>query len=585
MNVMNLIKKGPKKLRGMAAVLAKKRLDAPVAKRKIIDKRNPLKSFAQLSDGEMYEEMNNYIQNLSPIRDRDLIKMFNILTNGIPWPLVKSFFIEFDESNSNNIVNFFGQFYKRPEIKTRVELMKKILYQRRASPVTNKLPDRPNIVGQQQLYIRPPILPYALNPEIKKHYIPAGIFDIFDLKDDDVDNRTFFGTEFPSKCEQEYRRAPWMYKFTKEPIRGFALRNEIPEYHGVNPLITTELISTPFEGTWYKASLKWYKEVCQNGRSFNDGNVAYLTASGNLIIETKEMFDISTKDWEHIIDIEFSHINEHSFDVAKTILNDNPILSNYSSKDIDAILASIANNTNINYDMAKRLSWLLVFLSKITKEPQIYHYRVQNHQYKPEDLILLDRYALLPEIYKNPNADSDEVEYLIKTRRRFIENQFYSRLQPIEIGKRKRTVPLKPEIFNYLTTNSYLKCPPGVQDIVYYEEDGRLYCFNRTEIKNMKNNPTTGKPFHLEFLHELSRISSPKITLKQEGPQDIIREAQPEIDLAPGLFQKLKEEIELITPIYCSMCNKEIFAPKYKSIKGSQKVHFCEKECFDQFRF
>lgn len=563
MNVMNLIKKGPKKLRGPAAAAAKKKNNSPIQK-KIIDKRNPFRSFTLFPDDEMYEEMNNFVQNLSPTNDRELIKMFNILKTGIPWPLVKPFFIDFDQSNSNNIINFFDNFLLQPQTKTRIENMKKIINLRHAN-ITHSKELSTHKVKEWSKKEREKI---KKNPQIQNN------------------KNYFFKSEFLSKCEQEYRRAPWMYKFTNEPIRGFALRHEIPEYlANETPLLTTELINTPFEGNWYKASMKWYKDVCNNGRTFDDGNVAYITASGNLIIETQEMFDTSKKDWNDIVDIEFSPINQNSFDAAKAVLISNPILSNYSSKDINAILASIANNMNFNYDMAKRLSWILVFLSQITKEPQIHHYRVKNYQYKPENLILLDRYTLLPEIYKNPNADSDEVEYILKSRRRFIENQFYSRLKPIEIGARKRTVPLKPEVFKYLTTDAYSKCPTEIQDVIYYEENGTLYCFNRLDIKNKKTNPITGKPFSLEFLQELNYITSPKRLLKNIKTTDIIQKTQPEMELAPGLFQKLKEEIELITPIYCSMCNIEIFTPKYKSIKGTQRVQFCEKECFDQFRF
>lgn len=559
MNVMNLIKKGPKKLRGPAAAAAKKRLAAPTARKKVVDKQNPFRNFINLPDNEMYEEINNFVQKLSPTNDRELIKTFNLLKNGIPWTLVKPFFVEFDENDSNNIIKFFETFTRQPEVRRRIENMKKLIIQRQAAPLRNGEALPTNDEKPPQKFIRPA-----------------------KVNASKIQNRTLFGNEFPLKCEQEYRRAPWMRTFTTEPIRGLALRGEMPDYTtegaGENPIKTT------LPGDWYMANMKWYREICKTGRVFT-GDVAYLVASGDLILETKHMFDASKKGWEHIIDVEFSPITEHSFDVAKTILSDNPILSNYNSKDIDAILASIADKTNKNYDMARRLSWVLAFLSQITKEPQIHHYRVRNHQYKPEDLVLLDRYALLPEIYKNPDADSDEVEYLIKSRRRFIENQFYARLTPVEVGQRKKVSPLKPEVYKFLTTSAHSKCPPNVEDVMYYEEDGVLYCFNRSDLTNVKINPNTGKKFSSEFLRELSLINSPKIERRRERQREIIHEQRPDIELAPGLFQKLKDEIALITPIYCSHCNIEIFVPKYKSIKGSQKVQFCEKECFDRFQF
>jgi hypothetical protein len=376
-----------------------------------------------------------------------------------------------------------------------------------------------------------------------------------------------------------------MYKFINEPIRGFALKNESPQYT-TNQLVYTKEDRHP----WYRANQNWYREVCEKGRVFNEGTVAYVTATGDVIVESREMYETSKKDWEHIIDIEFSPVNEQSFDVAKTLLKENPILSNYKSEDIDAILASISGSVqNVNYDMAKKLSWILVFLSKLTKESQIYHYRVQNHQYKPEDLILLDRYTLLPEIYKNAKANSDEIEYLLKARRRFIENQFYSRLQPIEIGKRKRTSPARPEIFRYLTTDAFSKCPQNLKDIIYYEEDGELYCFNRRELKTI--NPITGKKLSPEFLDELARIKSGpnSSNVSEERILPIIRERQPEKELAPGLFQKLKEIIAFSNDndiiLQCSFCKTELTNPKYKSIKGNLMVQFCEQECFDQFQF
>jgi hypothetical protein len=420
----------------------------------------------------MYENIINFISTLSPLSDRQLIKMFNILKNGIPWPLVKPFFKEFDANTNpiyeSNIVLFFENYIKRPEIEEQINEMKNVIFSRQVDPLP--------WASQKNIKID--------RPKLKKR--------VADWEAPAARRKPMFGQgDFLSKCEQEYRRAPWMYKFINEPIRGFALRNEIPQY------TTDQIVYTNNEQEdlipWYKANQKWYKEVCEKGREFNEGNVAYITATGDVIVETKEMYETSKKDWEHIINIEFSPVNEHSFDVAKTLLKENSILSNYKSKDIDAILASISENvpfnTSKNYDMAKKLSWILVFLSKLTKEPQIYHYRVQNHQYKPEDLILLDRYTLLPEIYKNPNANSDEIEYLLKTRRRFIENQFYSRLQPIEIGKRKKTSPMRPEIFRYLTTDAFSKCPQNLKDIIYYEEDGELYCFNRKELKTI--NPIT----------------------------------------------------------------------------------------------
>lgn len=570
MNVMTLIKKkGPKKLRGPAGAAAKRRLNKPIASQNpVFNKRHPFKSFLTFSDNEMYEQIIAFISTLSPLSDRQLIKMFNILRNGIPWPLVKPFFKEFDDSDSNNIVSFFETYITRPDIEEQINEMKYIILSRQVDPLPFQ---RLQPTNRDVEIVAKRVADWPLPPNINKPMFGPG--------------------DIPSKCEQEYRRAPWMYKFINEPIRGFALRNTLNEY------ITNQIISTNDErddmgsNPWYKVTQKWYRDVCKKGRLFSEGNVVYVTATGDVIIETREMYETSKRDWEHIINIEFSPVNAQSFDVAKTLLRENPVLSRYKSKEIDAILASISgpnpSGPNVNYDMAKKLSWILSFLSKLTKEPQIYHYRVQNHQYKPEDLILLDRYTLLPEVYKNSNANSDEIEYLIKSRRRFIENQFYSRLQPIDIGKRKKTSPAKPEIFKYLTTDASLKCPPNLKDVIYYEEDGELYCFDRKALKTI--NPVTRKKLSSEFLSELARINNTSNVNDDDNSvlPEIIQERQPEQELAPGLFQKLKEIMsnDTNTVLNCSFCNVELTDPKYKSINGTTTVQFCEQECFDQFQF
>jgi hypothetical protein len=65
----------------------------------------------------------------------------------------------------------------------------------------------------------------------------------------------------------------------------------------------------------------------------------------------------------------------------------------------------------------------------------------------------------------------------------------------------------------------------------------------------------------------------------------IIKERQPDEELAPGLFQILKEIIRNENDYRCSFCNLEISEPKYKSIKDKKIVQFCEQECFDKFKF
>ena len=54
-------------------------------------------------------------------------------------------------------------------------------------------------------------------------------------------------------------------------------------------------------------------------------------------------------------------------------------------------------------------------------------------------------------------------------------------------------------------------------------------------------------------------------------------------ELAPGLFQKLRERITQMTPVYCNQCDAEVFAPPYTTPRGAQRLKFCSKECFDRY--
>ena len=67
------------------------------------------------------------------------------------------------------------------------------------------------------------------------------------------------------------------------------------------------------------------------------------------------------------------------------------------------------------------------------------------------------------------------------------------------------------------------------------------------------------------------------------GPVPVVRKSRVAKELAPGLFQKLRERITQMTPIYCNQCDAEVFAPPYTTPRGAQRLKFCSKECFDRY--
>ena len=615
-NVLKLVKKrGPKKLRGGAAVAAKKRAVAAAAKQQQprISDIKPYESFSvlpmvymsdqideyiyrlvslpektakQLKDGILSQERNVKLDgriskadlfymyylnalrvpNISSLKKRDiqmpkLLGVFHKIKSRLPWSLVPTFFKEFiaNEPDLNmSVINFFNKFYNREDVKLKVMQMEQLMKDRQATGLRNA--ERNVWTGNLDDWVskarakQPPLIPA---PRVASH--------------------TFGPGDIPSNCENEYRRAPW----TNNPeIVGFVVRN--------TPLLN-KYATTMFKDWWYNVGKSWYKDACDKQRNFIEGAVGYMTRSGDVITETREMFESSLREWKKpVAAVEFQNVSPDSFAVAQDML-ENSILPKDA---VQGVLTSIKPTTN--HDMARGLSNILVYLDPLIKGgDQVHHFRVKNSYYKPEDLIHLDKYTLLPEIFRNPESDHIESEITIEKKRHRIENAFYEALsRPFDPFVRKTAI-VKQTISKYLQTDARKKCPSGVDDVIYYNEDGRIYCFDRIAILGKKVNPFTGKTFRQDFFNELAKITHQN---DDDTDDDIFYDSnddlnddpppQPQrrsgVELAPGLFQKLKT---MILTLHCNNCDKEIYAPKYKSVHGTERLYFCSRECFDAFEF
>jgi hypothetical protein len=517
-NVMALVKKkGPqKKLRGKAAQRQKAR--ATTVPKHVPDKRNPFRLFTRVDLGEMSDEIDNFVVNAGwtqdrrvpdPNRDRELLRMFNIIKTGIPFPLVKTFFVDFDESDSANVVRYFEEFLQRPDVRARIENMKVIINRRQATPLEISQdvlrqggilmePDRRRQIKLSQRLVSR----RAVSPTQRP--------------------RTMFGSDkILSQCEREYERAPWMFPFSDQVIRGYALKDIDPQYTTLQEV----------KDGWYKVNMTWYKMACEGNRRFVPDKVAYVTVNNDLIVETEEMYRASRRDWIR----EFTPLGVEGFEATKLMLMDNAVLKSALSRNelegyVDAIIASFGS-IDTNYDMARKTSYVLAFLSSLIDEPQVYHERIRAQEYPGDVLINLDRYTLLPEVFRNPNVDKTPIETNIKRLRRSIENRYYELIKQSDPATRKRMGP--------------------------------------------RRMGTLTRPSHLQ---RSERVALPTTTVVS-----VVREARVAKELAPGLFQKLRERITQMTPIYCNQCDVEVFAPPYTTPKGTQRLKFCSKECFDRY--
>jgi hypothetical protein len=489
----------------------------------------------------------------------ELVWMFQMLKTQIPWTLVKPFFEAFRNSGRDNIVTFFEEFYNRQSTRDQVLEMNTLLRKR---AIEGSKAEKNTWVGSLDEWVI----------KARKKYEQIPVFKTPNLENPRERVIPMFGSgDIMSKCEREYRRAPWMTAFTTDTVRGFVVKNV--------PLLE-KYMSSEYEDGWFNVGKAWYKDACDGKRRFVEGDVGYKTVTGKIIVETIEMFNASIRELKKDIDNKFQIVTPHSFSVAKEMLEQNRILPKPS---IQGILASI--NPTTNHDMARGLSKILVYLQPLIQGGrQIHHFRIKNSYYNPEDIINLDRYTVLPEIYKNPNSNHDEAENIIKRKRAIIENEFYNALsKPFDPFVRKNVVA-KQNIFKYLQTDARDSCPSGIDDVIYYNEDGKIYCFDRVEIIDKEINPFTGKKFRQDFFNELNKIEDVFYDASEIQPDEPVNipVVKPPIELAPGLFQKLRAMLQII---HCNQCDREIHSPQYKTVQGTERLYFCSRQCFEDFIF
>ena len=550
MSQVNLMKRV--KLRGAGRKRARGRKASPKVAAILLDKRNPYSTFLEYSPEELYAGMADYVQTLNPQVDIEKIRVMNLLMTKVPWSLVRPFFIRLNNSPGHNLVEMFDQYFE--EIKDRVAQSTDYIKSRRATP------------------LGPPPVHRPKPPPAARELIRLG-----EQQERKPVKQTYFGAEIPDKCVSEYQRAPWMLnKFSKRPIRGIVMRKSD---------WTTDQEPQP---GWFKVKASWYPHICKNGREFVENNLGYLTDEGKIIVETKAMYKAS-RGKEADIDIGEEPATERSFKAAEAMLRGNDVPDEYVSSILEA-LPDYNNN-----EMAKSLADFLVYMSPLTKEPQIFIKRVKNGLYIPAKLLRLTKREKLPEIYKNPLANQDQMDNIIKSKKKRLVGDFIYRVgAELGPGIRVRGLPVKPEVFPHPEANS-AKCPPAINNI-YYREGGTMYCFDLEAVRNEVKNPISGKKFSRDFIREMKGMRTPAVareavaatSAKEEIPElrePIGNKRVAHAELAPGLFEKLKEEILLLDPIYCSQCNIEVMVPQFKSVKGSELVQFCTSACFEKFEF
>ena len=359
-NVMNLVKgkraRVPRKKQLKKTSLPAKRVVVP-------NKRNPFRPFTELYFDEFPDEMDKFVENSSWTqsgpdynRDRGYVRMFNILRTGMPWPLVKQFFVEFDESESENVLKYFEYFMGKPSVESQISQMKKLLEMRKAVPAPYETRSSTRTLPARKPITTPDI------PMISKY-----------------DHRLVL-----PECEREYKRAPWMVNFTSTPIKHIVLKET---EHADNYMEAF----TVGEGLWRPVNALWYRAVCEHPREFVPGGLGYVTVKGDLIVETRDMYELANTDWD-----KFSPLDEFGIQVAKIMLEENPVMIKFFGKDLQKGIARVIDSfgtfVSTNFEMATNISRVLAVLYLYMNRPKMSKTKILKGDYSAGDTEDMDSF-------------------------------------------------------------------------------------------------------------------------------------------------------------------------------------------------
>lgn len=444
--------------------------------------------------------------------DGDMMRMLNMLKFNIPFPLITQFFIDFDHSDSNNIVRYFDNFINTPDVRAQIEIMKETIQNRQAVPINLPQKDLDKLCK----------IDIKECAEIKQRpYVKQN-----------VPESMFTRQELLPECEKDYKRAPWMFKFTNQSIRGFVLKGQ-GEY--------TVPVPVQSKPGWYRVNQLWYKMACKQQREFKPDSVGYLTSKGDVIVETQRMFEASQREWG----TKFTPVTDLAFETAQYILSTNTVLKKAfpSRTELDEYTRDIVNSfrrAKSNEDVARKLSYVLVFLTKLIPEKQSYHEDIIRMEYEGKDLAKLSRFTMLPEVYTRKGADRNVMDNSIERRRAQIENKFFSLMKERDpnFRSRLRAVAREEPAPSQLSVSQ----PSDYQSVSQHI----LPAPETIEISPIKRKSMVG-------------------------------------NLAPGLFFKLRTLINQIRPLYCENCKAEVFDAPYITMKNNERLRFCTRDCFDDF--
>jgi hypothetical protein len=307
--------------------------------------------------------------------------------------------------------------------------------------------------------------------------------------------------------------------------------------------------------------------------------IAYVTKDKDFIIQDEDIFKLEK---EYIKNLKMyphdkvslflkSKIDESTQKFAKDRLAEilsfvAPEVEEYKDPNgqyITRAVEKMMENSVINRDLLTRIAEIGVYLKD---NNGIFFKRIKQEYYIPEILVTLTREEKLPEVFDDP---TEKNIYQINN---IIDNQVNNFVQTLadsiyQKNNATERVPMRPyaQLPQYKVNKWKSACDEdleGVPDehIVYYKEDGKVYCLLISNIYEQLNseggiaiNPTTKKPLDEDFLERFRQLYDSKFnrTDIDLAEPDMIESILPEKpktptpirQYAPGLLDMIKSNI------------------------------------------
>ena len=283
----------------------------------------------------------------------------------------------------------------------------------------------------------------------------------------------------------------------------------------------------------------------------NDGRSVQRT----FIIQNEALFNMEKRyerysnqnENEKIIDILNSYVTEKTSTsvknvISRSLLDIAPLKKDYGIIHYDTNRKRIDSNTpymqilmqslrdspeQTNKELFTKAANIVVYLN--IPEAQTFIANIEKEYYLPEILATLSPSEKFPEVYQDPKLTGKFIDDITAN----IDNKIYKFVYNLGLieymdsnpSMKKRT-DTNPEYTRSIKTNKRLNAcenktrVKGIPDtdIVYYKEDGKIYCFSVDElydrliINENITNPETNKQFDIEFIRRYGELYNKKLS-------------------------------------------------------------------------